>query len=501
MAYTFIVSTAHSTLRPLAWQGITAQAAYDQLTHTLLTRLGQEQAAVLAEPVNGQEAVDWYSRLAGTPLPLAELNPDEQETVFTALASFTAQVKELAARLKQEADSNARTAGNLLELTLIIPAPEYVYALRSSSGALFPLLTGWGCTMMDTGQAAADITRLFPSSGQTLASSAPAAAATPSMSASELPAGAEPGGTPEDSAGQTWEKQEPPSSPKQAGQTGEGPQPVHIRHVFPFPWALFAFLTAILAMLFILFWLLPNSGIRSDFIFSGCAREQTAPEPDPNVLENLYRAQGMEQALRDELAYLRQEYALRLLLCKQAEAPEPEPEIVPEPEAAPPLPELVLPELPPDPPPAPAPEKPAPPKAEAKPKPESDTLVIPDNPTDLSFLEGCWYARTGLKSTRTNMPISVKYCFDGQGNGNITLTERDRNGREVQVCRGGAKARLEGGRLYIHDLGARCPGGQTYEREKITCRNADQSKALCTGVGEQTRKTNWNDKPFTRTDH
>ncbi|MBQ4133234.1 MAG: hypothetical protein IJD04_05820 [Desulfovibrionaceae bacterium] len=509
MGYTFITSTAHSLLRPLAWQGIAAQSAYDQLAHTLRVNLGEQAASVLAEPIGGQDSVDWYANGAGVPVPLDALTAGEQEIVCAELASFCSRAGALAERLKQEPGSNAVTAGNLLELALSVPSSAYLYALKNSDGKLSPLLVGWGCTLTETEQGASAITRLLPAGAAAYAGSGAenleekvdinADLPPSSLSVSEVSADSQP------------ENAEPQRADvANADNTGISGHEKTVRHVFPFPWALFAFLAAAAAMIFILFRLLPGLGGGIDLGLSGCAREQqTTVSPgqgvdEPGYLEELYRAQGREAALRDELAYLRNEYQLRLLLCGQPDEPEPAPKPAPEPlpepepEPAPPVPELALPELPPDPP--PAPEKPKQPEPKAEPKPQPDTMVIPENPTDLSFLQGCWYAQTGLKSTRTNMPISVKYCFDAQGNGSITLTERDRKGRETQICRGGARARLNGERLFIHDLGARCPDGSKYERENITCRNADGSKALCTGVGEPSGRRNWFDKPFTRTD-
>ncbi len=494
MAYTFIVSTPHHLFRPLAWQGITAQSAYDQLIHILSVRLGDEQSAILAEPVNGEEAVDWYAKAPGTPLLFSTLSPAEQEKVSADLTAFHNKAAALAARLKQEDDSNSLIAGNLLELALAVPSPDYLYALRSNDGNLSPLLVGWGCALADATVEPAAITRLLAASASTDAGES----ADAELNRADMPdhSRSAQGEFPKTSAAAPGETAVPAPELPIRGNAGE----TVIRHVFPFPWAMLAFLLAVSGTAFLLFWLLPYAGASGDSGLTSCTRRQPeAVSPNPVKLEELYRAQGREKALRDELAYLHKEYELRLGLCEQPIEPAP---VEPEPEPAPPLPELALPELPPDP--TPVPQKPTLPKAEAKPEakpqPQPDIMVIPDNPTDLSFLEGCWYAQTGLKSSRTNMPISVKYCFDKQGNGSITLTERDRRGREVQVCKGGARARLNNGKLYIQDLGARCPDGSNYERENINCRNADQSKALCTGVGERSGRKNWWDKPFTRTD-
>ncbi len=504
MTHTFIVSTPNSLLRPLAWQGIQAQSAYDQLAHTLHMRLGKSHAAILAEPVSeaGAESVDWYAASPGTPVKLAHLPPNEQEQVKGKLGEFAQKVKELAFSLKQSNDSNSILAGSLLELALLYPSEEYLYALRSDGGELSPLLVGWGFALAGLASEPEDITAIkaaaLPDPGSFPAHEKDSAQAPPGgHTFNEGPAAA---ASPFLAGGKNNEH--PAQSPQDAGATV-------VRHVFPFPWSLFAFLLAAAVMIFFLLWVMPRLGLPETFGFAGCSRQEPAASVPQSRFDpaELYRAQGREDALRAELERLRKEYETRLWLCdKQAQAePEPEPPAV-EPDPVPPVPQLALPELPPNPPPKPKVEpkpetKPQPkPKAKPETKPQPDVMVIPENPSNLEFLEGCWYAQTGLKSTRTRMPISVKYCFDKNGNGSITLIERDKNGRELQQCRGGARATLSGGQLYINDLGAVCPNGGRYEKERITCRNADSSQALCTGVGNPSGKKNWWNKPFTRTD-
>lgn len=505
MTHTFIVSTPNSLLRPLSWQGIQAQSAYDQLAHTLRMRLGENHAAILAEPVSDAEAegIDWYATTPGTPVKLALLPPGEQEQVKGKLQEFAQKTKELASSLKQSNDSNSVLAGSLLELALLYPSEEYLYALKSDEGELSPLLAGWGFALAGLASEPEDITAI-----KAMAVSDPGS----------LPAHEQDSAQPLPGGQASHEGSAPAASPFFAGggkneHSAQSPQNADatvIRHVFPFPWSLFAFLLAAAIMIFLLLWLLPRLGLPETFGFAGCSRQEPAALPESGFdPAELYRAQGREDALRAELERLRKEYETRLWLCdKQAQAePAPEPPAAePETDPVPSVPKLALPELPPDPPPKPKPETKPQPKPEAKPqpkpetKPQPDVMVIPENPSNLEFLEGCWYAQTGLKSTRTKMPISVKYCFDKNGNGSITLIERDKKGRELQRCRGGARATLSGGQLYINDLGAVCPNGGRYEKERITCRNADSSQALCTGVGNPSGRKNWWNKPFTRTD-
>lgn len=490
MAHIFITSTELADLRPLAWQGVQASSCYDQLVRLLQTQLGPRQAALLAEPIVDAEQgkVDWYSSVEGNIQPLLELAPEAQNAVRAELASLGEAIYKIAQNLKNTPDSNSNLAGALLEMSISFPGEEHLYLVGNQ-----PVITAWG-------YASANLTA--PPQDLKLVKLLPLAAPlSPQVEETQKP------------TNNTNAEQEQPAESQV------------VRHVFPFPWAILAFVLSVLLCAFLLFWLLPRLGVL-DFGPAGCSRiapkgnamgnatETTKPQGgysySPNM-EEYFRAQGREQALRNELERLRREYELRLLACGQRAqvTPPPQPDPAPEPpqEVVPPVPDLVIPKPEPEPEPKPKPKpKPKPePKPEPEPKPqpkplaEGDGLVIPQDPSDLSFLEGCWDAQTGLKSTRTDMPISVKYCFDDKGNGTVSIIERDRNRRAIQECKGNARARLNGPTLQIEDLGAKCPGGVTYEKERITCRNADGSRALCTGVGNPSGETNWHDKPFTRT--
>ncbi len=510
MAHTFITSTELADLRPLAWQGVQASSCYDQLVRLLQTRLGPKQAALLAEPiVDAQQGkVDWYSSAEGNIQRLLDLAPEQQNAVRAELASLGEAIYEIAQNLKNTPDSNSTMAGALLEMSISFPSEEYLYLVGNQ-----PVISAWGYAPGNLSASPENLTRvkLLPLA----ASVFPQASETPENENNQNAEETTNQNTALPNNQQTAAAFAAPTSG--VNEVNEQPAETQVvRHVFPFPWAILAFVLSVLLCAFLLFWLLPRLGVL-DFGPAGCSRTQpivnaTAEGAKPQEtkphtpgMEEYFRAQGREQALRNELERLRREYELRLLGCGQrAEAPPPlEPTPEPPQEVVPPVPDLVIPKPEPKPEPKPKPKPKPEPKPEPKPQPkpqaEGDGLVIPQDPSDLSFLEGCWDAQTGLKSTRTNMPISVKYCFDGNGNGTVSIIERDRNRRALQECRGQAKARLNGATLQIDDLGAKCPGGVTYEKERIRCRNADGSQALCTGVGNPSGETNWQDKPFTRT--
>ena len=511
MAHTFITSTELANLRPLAWQGVQASSCYDQLVHLLQTKLGPRQAALLAEPLvdEQQGKVDWYSSVEGKVQPLNELAPETINAVRAELASLAESIYQIAQNLKASPNSNSSMAGALLELAISFPGEEHLYLVGNQ-----PVVTAWGYAPSSFTAQPENLTRIRP-----MPTAGPTAGATAGATATPISSqvGKNFTATNEDDAGQNQLASNQQTPANFSAQPDEQPaEAQEVRHVFPFPWAILAFVLSVLLCIFLLFWLLPRLGFglaeyNPALPALNATSEATKPQ-EKNFygpgMEEYFRAQGREQALRNELERLRREYELRLLSCAQrAEITPPEPKPEPPQEIVPPVPDLVIPKPEPEPKPKPKPKpKPIPeptpqptPQPQPKPLAEGDQLVIPQNPSDLSFLEGCWYAQTGLKSTRTNMPISVKYCFDGNGNGTVSIVERDRNQRAIQECKGQAKARLSGSSLQIDDLGARCPGGPTYEKEKITCRNANGNQALCTGVGRPSGETNWRNKPFTRT--
>lgn len=196
------------------------------------------------------------------------------------------------------------------------------------------------------------------------------------------------------------------------------------------------------------------------------AREAPARD-DAAALE---RARAEEQALRAELARLTERLGRQRLAC-----PLPPPPPVERRTAA-------LDRAEPEPPPAVPADKPEPPPEPERPPPppRSKDLVIPEDAAkrnDLSFLEGCWNSITPLRSIPGGTPLKRVYCFDGNGNGQ--LTQRDANG---VVCTAPSRARFAGGDLRIEETSdVACPQGPNYYRSEVDCRVGDGRQAVCAG--------------------
>jgi hypothetical protein len=140
-------------------------------------------------------------------------------------------------------------------------------------------------------------------------------------------------------------------------------------------------------------------------------------------------------------------------------------------------------------------EPPAPPKAPPE-RPESrrvakgDTLEIPEGArekNDLSFLEGCWLCETGLYSSRTNEPVTVRYCFGADGQGSRSVKEQASGG----TCQGPVRAQFDSsGKLDIRSEAAKCSTRGTYVPQTVQCEQQGK-KASCFGREHSPRGNRW----------
>ena len=514
----FIATTSTASLRPLVWQGVRASTCYAQFFQILQRRLHPPHQALLAEPFPDSqgESIDWYACLPGNipaqqPLKLSELPQDAQEEARKSLHQLISEIHTLSLELGRAADSNSAAAARLLEKGLIFPGEEYVYLIGKQ-----PVIIAWGYLPEQENTTQEPLSRMRETYASALPLPGQASSATPCQPGTDLP---EPGTTlPHDKAmpqGARWEQPHGSAQPLPASAAIAPGRAARIN--LPRLAAWFGLGAGLMALL-LAFWggnhRLYQAGQPGQ---SGCSRISLYPADDsPNkevilsgTAQEILREQGREETLRAELDLLRQEHYLRRLQCQEKpeapEAAEPEPapppteeekqkpeeKTVPEQAEAPPLPQLALPELPPDPPPAPKRQ----PKAEAVPapqaenapktappaKPKSNYLEIPDDPDDLSFLEGCWEAEiapgTPGRNAYTNQRLV--YCFDAGGNGQGILSER---GSGRRLCVGGAKGRLNGDTLQIADMPPLRPSSCV--RESMICKNAASGVAQCSSQFE-----------------
>ena len=103
---------------------------------------------------------------------------------------------------------------------------------------------------------------------------------------------------------------------------------------------------------------------------------------------------------------------------------------------------------------------------------------MPEKPTDLSFLKGCWRSDP-FKHTPTHQPGVSTYCFDDKGNGQLEFT---RPGQPGYICRTTAQARFEGQALRVRDADGTCSDGGKWYADELKCERGAGDVAECGGT-------------------
>ncbi len=133
--------------RPVIWYSEPIYTKYNQLRNTITEKLGEQYAALLAEPVISPDALQgkskamWMSDILLQPVAFPQLNPAQQEQARISLSLKIAKIKAFAEELKSSNEKNQRDLGELLELSVEVPGMEYVFAQDDKV-----VLTLWGFT-------------------------------------------------------------------------------------------------------------------------------------------------------------------------------------------------------------------------------------------------------------------------------------------------------------------------------------------------------------------
>lgn len=135
-----IVSTFSIDLQPVS---SLQERDHSRLTDYLAQELGEDAAALLAEPVTNRDGsrTDWYARGNGRAQPLSALSQEEAADLRDRLAAIERQIEECAARLAASQSADDRYLGAALHNCLTVPGENYVYAVGGR-----PVLTAWGFT-------------------------------------------------------------------------------------------------------------------------------------------------------------------------------------------------------------------------------------------------------------------------------------------------------------------------------------------------------------------
>jgi len=104
------------------------------------------------------------------------------------------------------------------------------------------------------------------------------------------------------------------------------------------------------------------------------------------------------------------------------------------------------------------------------------TLIIPDNPKDMSFAKGLWKSDNDLVSTIDKKPIELYFDLKEDGTGELTLVEEDGT-----KCIAKLIATFENGELLlVQQEEAKCEGENRFYREyKFVCVQGEDNQADC----------------------
>jgi hypothetical protein len=159
-----ITTTHNADLQSLGTGGQRAVLAWDQIAGYVRRSLGPAHAALFAEPNQdpNRGTTEWYAQDPGTARTLSSLAGPEREAATAELARLHGEIKETSERLRKSTREDERFLGEMLELALIVPGPDYAYVVGTQ-----PVLVAWGHTLV--GAAAAPellIGRIASASGR-----------------------------------------------------------------------------------------------------------------------------------------------------------------------------------------------------------------------------------------------------------------------------------------------------------------------------------------------
>jgi hypothetical protein len=373
-----IATRSASGLRAQGTGGQTVMAAYQTIDHYLRRALSPAHADLLAEPnVTGAGgAIDWFSAASATvpPIPLASVPADRRAAHYARLAALVNDIRARGNELKNSSRQGDRLLGQLLLLALEVPGEDCVYALGDQ-----PVLIFWGYLADTPLPQAGIIDRMIAASrkGRTAPEAGGDAEAKDSAAAVSAPA------------------------------VAAAAKPRY-RWLPPVLWGVFGLLCLVIGLD-----LLAACGLGWPWGGGGLLVNYCSVPTDDAASRALQELENQNALLEGQLERLLGQVTGRQQQC----ALQPTPVVLPPP--------VVDPTPVPVPcganergcGPAPPPPKKPPPQKIPQPPEMPSTLQIPKNPTDKSFLTGCWGG-----PARTAIPIMERYCFDKNGEGRVSLT-------------------------------------------------------------------------------
>ena len=421
-----LIVTTRGGVRPLGVRGEPLHNAAPQLRRVVRRRLGDEAAALLAEPQVHEDgsAIDWYADGPGPVQPLSALPPDRQAEAMDRVERTLADIRRLGDSLAGAGPREEQgMVGLSLQLAARTPAPSFVFVVGDR-----PVVVCWGYEK----DAASTLTIERPPVPVPAPPPPPAAPVSAHRSVLSAPA----------------------TRPPAVAAGG-------------IPWlrtALLALplLLLLLAGAWVLREILPVAPSLALMTREGPPAPPAAaplPDPLPALKAAFTTEQSRERVLKVELGLVEAELRKRIADCKPPELPKP-PQIA----VAPPPIQTPQPQPQPQPQPRPAP------------RPGDDRMRLPPAPTnDYSFMAGCWRTDPFRHETTQLQPGVSSYCFDANGNGQLEW----RRGRTA--CRTRAQARFEGAVLRVRDSDASCNDGSRWYADQLVCRRGADDVAQCSG--------------------
>ncbi|WP_372571415.1 hypothetical protein [Ruegeria jejuensis] len=136
-----LTTTTSEGLQPL---GTAAQRSYELVTGALRQRLGADYANLLAEPVSTPhgDRIDWHAPMAGRPMRLSDLAPEEQDVLKARLGEMISAILAEAETLDAGPGSDDHRLGEALRNAVEIPSEDMIHVVRSADGD-HPVLVHW----------------------------------------------------------------------------------------------------------------------------------------------------------------------------------------------------------------------------------------------------------------------------------------------------------------------------------------------------------------------
>jgi hypothetical protein len=478
MAYTLLTTTSLTEFYPEYADGVAVVNNHGSLSQLLSSEINRGASDFLAAPLEQvkENHIKWYTTLEGDIASYESMEGERRERGKDALYGVMGDYSACASKLLASGSPQSKLAGKLVS-SLALSVASVLAGVPTPSKVFFvgdvPVLTGWGLILASEvagNSRGSQITeKEFALVQRVLAGERIPEPISQGPPPEPLPLGP---GAPEEIA--------PPVAPPVAPPIV--PAPLMAREAMGclalLPLLLMA-LGTMLLLLLLAFLLIP--GLRPAFLVP------------PVPLAALDEERDREATLRTERDLLLDQYLLRLDACPpvietaKADLTEIPPlkgtplEIPEEAIKDPELPETIVEET--------VEETVEEPEEEIKELDEE--LIIPDDPKNLDFLEGCWISDAGLVDHASDLPVTYKYCFDGSGEADVSVDQFDSKGKLRNTCVGRGVATMDGNTLRIKDRGTICSENEGYVPTTVICQAAEEGKpAVCTVQSEGGRLLN-----------